>query len=368
MDTILEARDLKKDYEDRTVLDIESMEVRRGEVLAVLGPSGAGKSVLLRLLNLLEQPTGGTVVFDGEAVQDLKGVQRIKAARRMALIFQDPLLFRGTVGWNVAYGLRARRLSDEQITERVASVLRTVKLEGLEDHDARTLSGGEAQRASLARALVLAPELLFLDEPFANLDPLIRRGLLEDVKEIFEESGISAVFVTHDQEEAARIGHRIAVLDHGRIVQEGSPRSIFYHPETEFVARFVGVDNIWRGTVRESTEGLSSIEVEGRPVEVVADLRPGEDVTIGLRPEDVVLVSSLSASSPSSSRNSFEGRVIDIEMRGAAARVTLECPFELVSLVTRRSLEEMDLEVGSVVGAAFKATAVHPIHAALEDA
>lgn len=354
----IEADRLKKEYNGRTVLDVERLIVERGEILVVLGPSGCGKSVLLRVLNLLEPPGAGAVRFCGREVQGLEGRARVEVSRRMALIFQDPLLFRGSVRDNVAYGLKVRGVPRE---ERLARARKMLEVVGLERHGARnvsTLSGGEAQRVALARALVIAPEVLLLDEPFANLDAPTRAALQEEVRDILRGGSMTAVFVTHDQDEAARMGDRIMVLNGGRVAQEGSPRDIFYEPETEFVAGFVGYDNLYRGEVARSEGGLATILVEGGVLQAVADLEPGRRVVLGVRPEDVTLMPAGEVGSRASSRNAFGGKVTGVELRGPAARVTVACPFPLVALVTRRSAEELGIEVGADVGARFKATAV----------
>ncbi len=357
-ETIVEANGLKKAYDGRTVVDIEHLAVTSGEILVLLGPSGSGKSVFLRILNLLEPPTAGAVRFAGREVQALQGKERVEVSRRMAMMFQDPLLFRGLVEENVGYGLRVRRVDPEQRDMRVREILDVVGLGELAAQQVSTLSGGEAQRVALARALVIQPEVLLMDEPFASLDAPTRRSLQMEVRNILRGRRMTAVFVTHDQEEAARLGDRILVLDRGRIVQEGSPRDIFYRPETEFVAGFVGFDNIYDGEVLSSESGLARIAVEGVEIEAISDIEPGAGVKVGIRPEDVTLAPATEVEAPTSSRNSFTGKVTDVELRGPVARVTVACPFPLVSLITRRSLEELGIDVGAEVGVRFKATAV----------
>ena len=358
-ETILQATGLEKTYVDRTVVDVGDLAVRRGELLVVLGPSGSGKSVLLRMLNLLEEPTAGTILFDGREVQGLSGRERTEVGRRMAMIFQAPLLFRGTVEQNVSYGLKVRGVPPVSRAGPVRETLEGVGLADLAQNSVATLSGGEAQRVSVARALVLKPDLLFLDEPFANLDVPTRHSLQAELREILHERGISAVFVTHDQEEAARLGDRILVLHDGRIAQEGSARDIFYKPENEFVARFVGVDNIYRGRVVSAEgEGHAHVSVDGAILEVLTDSEAGGEVTLGLRPEDVTLVPSEDVGAPASSRNAFVGKITGVELRGPMVRVNLECPFPLEALITRRSFEEMGIEVGGDLGARFKTVAV----------
>ena len=337
---------------------MERLEVARGEILAVLGPSGCGKSVLLRTLNLLERPSEGTVSFYGRDVTGLEGHERTSVSRSMAMVFQDPLLFRGTVDYNVAYGLRLRRVP---AAERAARVKEIIDLVGLSDRSGayvRSLSGGEAQRVAVARALVIEPEVLLLDEPFANLDAPTRHALQEETRDILHSRGMTAVFVTHDQDEAARMGDRILILHDGSIAQEGGVRDIFYKPTNEFVARFVGMDNVYEGRVETSEDGFARISVQGREIEAVAEARAGDEVKVGIRPEDVTLVPPGEVDAPASSRNSFTGKVTGIETRGPVARVTVACPFPLVALITARSLEEMGIVEGVEIGVRFKATAL----------
>ncbi len=356
--SVIEASGLEKSYNGRMVVDVDRLEVDSGEVLAVLGPSGSGKSVLLRMLNLLERPTRGTVRFRGREVQGLTGRDRVEVQRRMAMVFQDPLLFRGTVADNVAYGLKVRKVPAVERRSRVNEMLDAVGIGDLAWTQVATLSGGEAQRAAVARALVIKPEVLLFDEPFANLDRPTRRSLQDESKEILQERNMTAVFVTHDQEEAARMGDRILVLHDGRVAQEGVARDIFYKPSSEFVARFMGVENIYRGRVLNAEEGLARVSVEGGVIEVMTDKPSGAEVTLGLRPEDVTLVPPGDAASTASSRNSLVGEVRSVEARGPLAQVELACPFRLVALITRRSQEEMGIKPGAAFAARFKATAV----------
>jgi tungstate transport system ATP-binding protein len=345
-------------YFGRTVLDVEHLAVEEGEVLAVLGPSGSGKSVLLRVLNLLEEPTAGVLRFHGREVQGLERHERAEISRSMAMIFQDALLFRGTVQENVAYGLKIRKVPVGERAERVSRILDTVGLSDRAGAYVSTLSGGEAQRTSVARALVIGPEVLFFDEPFANLDVQTRHSMQEQSRAILKESRTTSVFVTHDQEEAARMGDRILVLNGGRVSQEGTARDIFYSPRNEFVARFVGVDNVYEGEVVRSVEGLATVSVDGTEIEVAAESAAGSRIKIGIRPEDVTLAPVEEAGGVSSSRNTLIGEVKDVQMRGPLARVVLECPIRLQVLVTRRSAEEMGIEPGRRFAARFKATAV----------
>lgn len=359
MTKIIEAENLNKIYGERVILDIGGIDVETGEILTVLGPSGAGKSVLLRLLNLLEKPTSGKILFDGKEIQGLSGKEKLGVARNMAMLFQDPLLFSTTIYKNVAYGLRIRTMPAAEIREKVHGALELVKLTGFEKKMPFTLSGGEAQRIALARALVTEPKLLFLDEPFANLDRMIRMELQVEVKRILKEHGLSAIFVTHDQEEAARMGDRIMILNKGKVVQEGTPVDVFYRPKSEFAARFVGMDNMIEGTVTGNEEGLVTIDVEGNTLEATDYARVGDKVMVGLRPEDIVIVPESSLCDPASSRNCLVGSITGVEFAGPVVKIIIECPFKVVSVITRRSYEELGLSIGYRAGIRFKATSVN---------
>jgi len=355
---VIEATGLKQRFGDRTVLDVESLAVAPREVLGVLGPSGSGKSVLLRALNLLEPPSQGTIRFNGEEIQGLAGRSRVEVSRRMAMVFQDPLLFRGVVRDNVAYGLKVRRVPADERERRVREALAVVGLTDRAGSNVATLSGGEAQRVAVARALVIEPEVLLFDEPFANLDAPARRSLQDETKSILDERRMTAVFVTHDQEEAARMADHIMVMHDGRIAQEGTARDLFYKPENKFVARFMGVENIYDGRVVGFEDGIAEVSVEGAVVQAVAETAVGAQVTLGVRPEDVTLVPAEEITARASSRNALVGKVVHVELRGPLARVSMEVPFPLVAFVTRRTAEEMGIEVGAEFGARFKATAV----------
>ncbi len=218
----------------KTVLSIPELAVEAGQVLAVIGPNGAGKSTLLRVMGLLETPTAGSVRFQGERVSPADG---LAIRRRMASVFQDPLLTDATVGDNVALGLRFRGVDRERVAPRVAEWLEQLGIAPLASRQARTLSGGEAQRTALARALVLEPELLLLDEPFSALDQPTREALIEDLGRILRRRRATAVLVTHDRGEAQALGDRVAVMLEGRLLQVDEAGQVFRAPISEEVAR-----------------------------------------------------------------------------------------------------------------------------------
>jgi tungstate transport system ATP-binding protein len=226
---------------------------------------------------------------------------------------------------------------------------------------ARTLSGGEAQRVSLARAFAVRPDVLLLDEPFAALDPPTREEILTLLQGLLREERCATIFVTHDREEALRLGDRIAVMVDGQIRQIGTPRAVFGRPISEEVARFVGIETILDGRVVEEREGLLGVQINGVKIEALGKAAVGEHVLVCLRPEDVVLQQPGERSAGQSARNHLEGRVEEATRLEAQYRVHVDCGPQVVSLVTKHSFEEMQLAPGAPVVVTFKASAVHLI-------
>ncbi|MGE5618771.1 MAG: ABC transporter ATP-binding protein [Sphingomonadaceae bacterium] len=343
---------------DRSVvLEIPHLEIEKGEILAVIGPNGAGKSTLLHLLALLDPPAAGEIWFDGRPVS--RGEDLVKLRRRMAVVFQEALLLDSSVKANVAMGLRLRGVPGREAEARARFWMKRFGVEELADRRARQLSGGEAQRVGLARAFAVQPELLLLDEPFSALDAPTRVALFEDFERVLRESGVTTVFVTHDRTEAMRLGTRVAVMMDGRVVQVGRPEEVFSFPADEKVASFVGVENLIPGQVAEQQEGLALVDLGGATIEVVSDSSPCRPVLACLRPEDVVVAPLPAERTRSSARNRLRASITRLTPLGSQVRVSVDCGFPLVALITRRSTEELALKVGSEVEVSFKATAVH---------
>ena len=229
-------RDLLIQRNKRDVLRVDSLDIQRGETLTVVGPNGAGKSTLLLALAHLLKPAGGEIQFDGKSVNRWNDLEY---RRKISYVFQAPLLMDMSVEQNVGLGLKFRGVSKEEIHKRVGRWIQALGIESLSKRRASQLSGGEAQRVSLARAFVLEPELLLLDEPFAALDPPTRAKLLDDLSRILGEDHRTAVFVTHNLNEAAKLSHRIAVVVGGMLRQVGTVREIKAHPADEAVEAFL---------------------------------------------------------------------------------------------------------------------------------
>ncbi len=367
MATAVEARvavrieGLKHAYQGNTVLDIEELDVLEGEILALIGPNGAGKSTLLRLINLLERPVQGDIIYwDGSHRVGLPRKQRRLLGLQMAMVFQDALLFKRSVKANIAYGLRARGVKRDERKRRVAETLEMLGLSDLADRYALSLSGGEAQKVSLGRALVLKPRILLMDEPFASLDYPSRMAMRDEIMGIIKDMGVTALYVTHDHTEVLEMADRIAVLQEGRIQQVGTPGDIFNSPANEGVAQFIGVETILDGQAVSCEDGLACVRVnDTAEIQVVSEAGVGEKLKLVIHPEEVLLLRD--SADAGSARNRFKGRITGVAVLGPLVKVTLDCGFRLVSYVTRTSLEEMGLDVGDEVTAAFKATAVHVI-------
>ena len=281
----LEISDLTKHLGENAVIKGISLSVRRGELVCLLGPSGCGKTTTLRIIGGFLSPDSGRISIAGLDVTDLPPERR-----PTAMVFQNYALWpHMTVYKNVAFGLRLRKLPKAQVNERVEAVLNMVNLAHAKDRHPGALSGGEQQRVALARAIVLEPQLLLLDEPLSNLDAKLRVEVREEIREIQQRLKITTVFVTHDQDEAMSIADRIAVMSSGHIEQYSDPDFLYRHPESRFVAGFVGSMNILSGRVVAGGVVLGADEVFVPCAEaVLANYRgDGREGEIAVRLEDV---------------------------------------------------------------------------------
>jgi tungstate transport system ATP-binding protein len=355
---LLEGRNLQVVRGDRVLLNIPRLSVEDGEVLSLIGPNGAGKTTLLQTLCYLQMPFQGDVFFKGKKVDG--EYPMFDYRRRVTMVFQEPLLFDTTVFGNVASGLRFRGIVSTEAEEVVMENLNRFGITHLRNRSARTLSGGEAQRTSLARAFAVRPEILLLDEPFASLDQPTRDSLLSDLERVLRESRTTTLFATHDRIDALRLSDRIAVMKEGIIVQTGLPDEVMNHPIDGFVASFVGMETVLKGTIVRCGEGTFAVSVAGGEIEVAGNIPPGKRVLICIRPENVTLTRDTRHGS-TSARNLFHGKVVEISSLGFYQKVELDCGFPLVSYVTRNSVDSLSLQKGVEVDASFKATAVHVV-------
>lgn len=354
---IIETRDLWQRRDGKDILKNINLRVEEGEVFALIGSTGAGKTTLLRLLDLIDVPTSGKIFFSGADVTVSERV-RLETRRRMAFVLQKPVVFNTSVEDNIACALRWRGVGSRKVREKVNSVLEMIRLSEYKNRNARTLSGGEVQRVAIARAIAIDPEVLLLDEPTANLDPISASRVEELVADIIKREAITVIMATHDMSQGQRLADRIAVLVDGEVAQIGGSRDIFTSPKNREIAEFVGMENIIDGVITACEGEMAVIDVNGSVIEAVSDCDIGDKVSVCMRPEDITLaLTKLS----SSARNSLAGQVTWSVSAGPLCRVEVDCGFPLVALVTRRSAEELGLEKGTRVYATFKAVSIHVI-------
>ena len=352
---LIEIMDLWQRYGGQDVLKHINIRVDRGETLALIGPTGSGKTTLLRLIDLIDVPYAGRIYFDGVATDESARV-RLEVRRRMAFVLQKPVVFNTSVYDNIACGLKWRGVGNSGIRKKVNDILEEIALSNYKNRNARTLSGGEVQKVAIARAVVTDPDLLLLDEPTANLDPISAAKIEELITNVIRRRVTTVVMATHDMAQGQRLADRMGMLVNGEILQMGSSADIFAFPRSREVAEFVGMENIIDGVIVSSEDEVAGIDIGGRVIEAVSDYVVGEEVAACIRPEDITLALSRVSSS---ARNSFAGEVTWIVSTGPLSRVEIDCGFPLVALVTKRSAGELSLEKGKQVYATFKATGVH---------
>ncbi len=351
--SLLEARDLSVERGGREVARADHLALDAGETLALLGPNGAGKSsLLLALATLL--PSRGELRARGEPIRDALAYRR-----HIGVVFQRPLLLDRSALDNATLGLRLRGVSRTDALRRARSALERLGVGGLADRPATRLSGGEAQRVSIARALALEPELLFLDEPFSGLDAPARDRLITDLGRVLREDAptLATILVTHDRDEALALADRVAVVMAGRVRQQDRAELVFARPIDETVAAFVGVENVLAATVERATDETTTLRVGEAHITVTEPPPATSDgVLLLIAPDDVVISREHRSSSE---RNAFAGRITAIEAIGRRVRITLDCGFPLVAHVTHQAARELALARGETVTASFKATVPH---------
>ncbi len=327
------------------ILKDVSLEIKRGEYFVVLGPTGAGKSVLLETIAGLYQPQKGVIEING------RDVTRAEPRRRnISIVYQDYMLFPHlTVRENIEFGLKDNGASD------LDGIVEFLDIRRILHRKPDTLSGGESQRVALARALVTKPAVLLLDEPLAALDSNTRERIMGELQQINEKMGITIIHITHERSEAIVLADRMAVMNDGGILQVGTPEEVFRKPKSEFIANFVGVENLFKGeSIVDPDMGIANIEVKG--VKIVSTSCKSGDVFVSVRPEDI-LVSRKEVDT--SARNSYRGEIAEIIDRGAIVKIVVDVGIPFVVVITKRSFEDMNLEIGKEVHITFKAAAVH---------
>lgn len=321
---MLEILDLEKVFGGQTVVNRISLEIREGEFFSLLGPSGCGKTTLLRMLGGFESPTSGQILFHGNRIDPLPPHRR-----NFNMVFQRYALFPHLNVWdNVAFGLRMKKIPLSEIRSRVEESLALVRMESFATRRVTTLSGGQQQRVALARALVNRPKVLLLDEPLSALDLKLRQEMQVELRAIQKRLRITFIFVTHDQEEALTLSDRIAILNAGNVEQVGTPREIYEHPRTEFVAGFIGSINSIEGVIRQRLSGQSEeIQIQSsggailkvRSTSLESSFVEGSCVKLMIRPEKILLHRTIPTHADPN-MNWVQGKVKEVIYQGPLTR------------------------------------------------
>ncbi len=347
----LSLRSISKSYGDTKVLRDVSFELNDGELMVLLGPSGAGKSKTLEIVAGIEEPDSGEVILNGIDVANIA-----PRKRGVGFVFQDYSLFpHKTVFENIAFGLKMK--NGEEVKERVEEIAKEMKVANLLDRYPSQISGGQQQRAALARALVIRPDILLFDEPLSSLDQRVREQLRKSLKTIQRKHKVTTLYVTHDYVEAIALADKISILKRGRILQTGTSEEIFYQPNSREVAEFTGMTNIFEGKVKKSSEAASIISFEGLEIQVDRKLPKGS-VTVCIRPESIMFVRP---ERPSTFENSFEGTITEMEAFGSGMqRIGVDVnKTAFIVNVPNHVVEKMKLKTSKSVKISLKKEKVH---------
>ena len=348
---MLHIQNLSKDLGEFVLRNI-TLDIERGEYLVIIGPTGAGKTILLETIAGIYPPDSGTIVLDG---RDITGLP--PRERNICVVYQDYMLFPHlTVGENIGFGLVSKKMPKDEIKKRVTEAAALLSIDHLLHRSPDTLSGGEQQRTAIARAIVMDPDLLLLDEPLSALDGQTREMLRKELRRLHSLYKITVVHVTHNFEEVFALADRVIVMNDGDILQAGHPDEVFRKPNCSFIAHFTGVENIFRGTCT-LRDGTSAITVGGLTIFSTTCNGEGDgEVYATVRPEDILI-----SREPvkSSARNSFKGTITDIVNNGMVIKVTVDTGIPFVSVLTRQGYDEMQLNEGEEVYLTFKASGVH---------
>lgn len=347
---MINIKKLYKSWKEFSLKNI-NLEVKNREYFVILGPTGAGKTLLLETIVGFYSPDSGEIWINGENITNFPPEKR-----KIGFVYQDYMLFpHMTVKENVAFGLNMHSIPPVERKKAINDVLELTGLTHLRDRFPNTLSGGEQQKTALARALVIKPKILLLDEPLSALDVNTQKKLRNKLKKLHEELKITTVHVTHNQVEALILADHLAIMKAGTIIQTGSPEQVFHKPRNDFVARFVGFENLFEGKILENRGGVAKIDTGGVTVEAVTE--KVENCLVGVRPDDIIV-----SEHPfkSSIRNTLKGNLIDLVDMGSLVSLIVNVNnASFVALITKRSFLEMKLKKGSEVYLSFKASAVH---------
>lgn len=327
-----------------------NLDIKSHEYFVILGPTGAGKTILLESIAGLYPLSFGEIWFNQQKISSSKPENR-----QIGMVYQDQVLFpHFSVKENIAFGLKLKKYSLMKIKEKVKNVAELFEITSLLNRKPYSLSGGEKQRVALARALVIEPKLLLLDEPLSSLDPEVKERMQRKLKEVHQRLKVTIIHVTHDFAEALNLGHRVAVLNQGCIVQVGPSEEFIQHPCCEFVARFGLARNIFAGQAEEEKDGYSVIRLGKLKLKALCKKRG--KIKFSLRPEDIFISKDKIVSADG---NCFQGIITDIINQGSVLYITVSLPPDFICLVTKWAFKEMGLKKGVKVWINFKDSALH---------
>jgi iron(III) transport system ATP-binding protein len=340
--TTVRLEHLFKSFGRTRVLDDIELRIESGELFFLLGPSGCGKSTLLRLIAGLHEPTRGRIFFNDRDVTDL-GTQH----RNAVMCFQSYALWpHMNVRDNVRFGLDVRKTPADEAAKRVHEVLALAQIDALADRKPSEISGGQQQRVALARALAVHPACLLLDEPLSNLDAKLRIEMRAEIRRICKSTGITTIYVTHDQKEALSVADRIAILHDGRLAQVGSPGALYNRPASAFVASFIGQTNLIDGTVGESLDGMAIVATDAGAIRAPRGAAAGAKVTLSIRPEQMRIArdggdgGGANSGGNAGGANRLSGRVIETTFLGEASEHVLEVKTRKIKVIVTPPLFE----------------------------
>ena len=329
---MIKIENLSKDWKEFKINDI-SLEINENDYFIFLGPSGSGKTMLLELIAGMWYPDSGKIFMGNREVTKLPPEKR-----GVGFVYQNYMLFpHKTVFENIAFGLNIRKVGKKEIQTQVDEIMNLFGISHLANRLPRTLSGGEQQRTALARALIIRPHVLLMDEPLSALDRITREDLIQEFKKIHKEFNITIIHVTHNFDEALQLADRIAIIKKGTVSQVGTTDEVFRHPKDEFVADFVGSENILKGIATDGKDSLTKVDT-GNIIIESTDSKVGK-VHATIRPEDITLSTHVITTS---ARNVFKGKIREITENGALIKLTVDVGEPLVVFLTHKSFLDLN--------------------------